>query len=796
MNTLVRKKTLLHAISILLLAGCATGPGGSDNNRADDIATVENMSDADKLFVVDCLLPGQVRKLGTMTTYLTARRPIKTTAIDCEIRGGEYIAYDRANFATSLKTWLPKAQSGDAEAQAYVGEIYQKGLGLQPDYKTAADWFRKASLQGNSRAQINLGYLYEKGLGVEKDMSAAMEWYQKASGLEAKNLPYAATINTGNTSPDNDLLAEVKLLKSELNKSRNDSALLARQLSETQNKLTDNLGKLDLYQNERNDAKSRLEAAQAQGNAKEEERLEKILQQKDTELARQQQRVSELKSRYETEVADRTKQLEETEKRAKQIYSQLKTQQSITGDTQMKLMDAEARLANTEKQLLEAQQKIETARKNDSEKNTPSPLTTDPGNQQEIARIKEDLASSEDERRKSEALIKQLQAEKQEYEARIKSLNQSGSPISTAQKPVIEIIDPPFVLLRGIPTVTLRSAVKEREIIGKASSPAGIMSVLVNDIKNVVDDRGIFNTSVKINTDKTPVNIVAIDKNGMRESLEFMLAQEGNAQTNERRVENNSGSPTAEWKNMDFGHYYAIIIGNNRYEKLPKLDTPTNDARAVDKVLREKYGFNTKLLIDANRYQILSSMNEMRSKLTENDNLLIYYAGHGELDQVNMRGHWLPIDADGDNNANWISTVSVTDILNTMSSRHILVVADSCYSGAMTRASLARLDAGMSQDKKSEWLKAMLKAKSRTVLTSGGLKPVMDGGGGDHSVFANALIKALQTNTGLLEGQELYRNVSANVVAVAANYEVEQVPQYAPVSHAGHEAGEFFFIPK
>jgi uncharacterized caspase-like protein len=134
--------------------------------------------------------------------------------------------------------------------------------------------------------------------------------------------------------------------------------------------------------------------------------------------------------------------------------------------------------------------------------------------------------------------------------------------------------------------------------------------------------------------------------------------------------------------------------------------------------------------------------------------------------------------------------------LNTMSSQHILVIADSCYSGAMTRASLARLDAGMSPEKKSEWLKAMLKAKSRTVLTSGGLKPVMDGGGGDHSVFANALIKALRTNSGLLEGQELYRNVSANVVAIAADYEVEQVPQYAPVSHAGHEAGEFFFVPK
>jgi hypothetical protein len=759
----MKRSSSMQIIGILLLAGCAAGPGGMEDG-SEDIARVKNISDADKLFVVDCLLPGQVRQLGTMTTYLTARRPIKTTAIDCEIRGGEYVAYDRANVASSLKIWLPKAQSGDAEAQAYVGEIYQKGLGMPPDYRSAADWFRKAAAQGNSRAQINLGYLYEQGLGVEKNVALAMEWYQKASGLEAKNIPYAATLNT---AAQDDLQAEIKLLKTELNKSRKESAQLSQKLSETQDQLRQSLGQLDTYQTERDKAKSALEGAQAKGNAEQQQRLEKILQEKNDELSRQAQLVSELRTQYEGQISELKNQLGETEKRATQIRDQLKNQQALADDSQLKLLDAEAKLANTEKQLL--------------------------------SQMKEELAASEEEQRKSQALISQLQAEKQKYEEQIKRLKQSGSStVAVRQQPAIEIIDPPFVLLRGVPTVTLRSAVQEREIIGKAASPAGILSVLVNDVKNQVDEKGIFKASVKINQEKTPVHVVAIDQNGGRASLEFLLALEGeNIQGNGRGTgEALAAASQPNWSQFDFGNYYALIIGNNRYEKLPQLDTPANDAREVEKILRDKYGFNTKLLIDANRYQILSAMNELRGKLTEKDNLLIYYAGHGELDKVNMRGHWLPVDAEGDNNANWISTVSITDILNTMSSQHILVIADSCYSGAMTRASLARLDAGMSPEKKSEWLKAMLKAKSRTVLTSGGLKPVMDGGGGDHSVFANALIKALRTNSGLLEGQELYRNVSANVVAVAANYEVEQVPQYAPVSHAGHEAGEFFFVPK
>ncbi len=788
---MAKSKLLLQTVCILLFAGCATDPDELAE-RADDIAKVEQMRDADKFFAVDCLLPGQIRKLGSMATYLTARRPIKTTAMDCEIRGGEYVAYDRADSATSLKIWLEKAQSGDAEAQTTVGEIYQKGNGLPPDYKTAADWFRKAATQGNSRAQINLGYLYEKGLGVGQDTSVAREWYQKASGLEAQNIPYAATINT---TSNNDLLAEIKLLKNELNKSRNESALLAQQLAENQNRLDASLTKLDLFQRERDKAKSDLEAAQAKGDVGQEGRLKSILTEKDDALARQELRVSELKSQYETKVADLTKQLGETEKRATQIYNQLKTQQSLTDDKQLKLMDAEARLANTEKQLLETQQKIVAIQQ--SEKKSPLSQQANLSQQQAIAQMKNELATSEREHRQSEVLISQLQAEKQKYEEQIKSLKHSGSVAVAAQKPEIEIIDPPFELVRGMPTVTLRSPVNERDIIGKATSPAGIMTVMVNDIKNSIDNRGIFNATIKVNRPKTPVRVVAIDKNGMRESLEFLLSkEESSPDMGQDSDDAPIGSTPKEVWNLDFGRYYALIIGNNRYRKLPRLDTPSNDARELDKTLREKYGFNTKLLIDADRYQILSALNEFSRKLTENDNLLIYYAGHGELDEVNLRGHWLPVDAEEDNMANWISTVSISDMLNIISSRHILVVADSCYSGSMTRSSLARIDAGMSKEKKSEWLKAMLKKKSRTVLTSGGMEPVLDGGGGSHSVFANALIKALKANAGLLEGQELYHDVSANVVAVAANFDVAQTPEYAPVKNAGHDGGEFFFIAK
>lgn len=785
----MNKKILtLKTVILIVLVGCVSDPALLENRTKE----FEQLSqgDADKFFIVDCLLPGQIRQLGSKITYLTARRPIKTSAGDCQIRGGEYVAFDRANYATSLRIWLPRAQVGDAEAQTNVGEIYEKGLGMTANHKTAAEWYRKAATQGNSRAQINLGYLYEKGLGVPKDLNQAMDWYQKASGLEAKDIPYAATINTAS---DNELQEEVKLLKNELSNTRKESQALTLQLSELQKKMNDSQQRLQQDLHERDEAQSRLNKVQAQGNAAEQARLENILFAKNEDLKAQQQRVSTFENQYKQDLASLSVKLEETEKRARQVYDQLKSQQSIANDAQLKLVEAEAKLAKTERQLLELQQK-------DSQTISSVGKTMEEmqlKHQESIQKIQGDLATSESERQKSMAQIAQLQSEKQQYEAQIKSLQNTASSVASLQKPVIEIIDPPFVVTRGMPTITLRSIVKERDVIGKASSAAGIMSVMVNDVKNEVDDRGIFTATVGIKGEKTSVKVVAVDRNGARESLDFLLSLEGAENDYQRNIEEN-GQPDKykHWKNIQFGNYFALIIGNNKYQKIPSLDTPKNDARAIDQLLRDKYGFKTQLLIDANRYEILSAMNKLRGQLTETDNLIIYYAGHGELDQVNMRGHWLPVDADADNTANWISTVAITDILNSISANHILVVADSCYSGAMTRSSLARLDVGMSQEKKSEWLKAMLKARSRTVLTSGGLKPVMDGGGGEHSVFAQAFIKALKNNNSLLEGQELYRNVSANIVAVAAKYGVEQVPRYAPVAHSGHEAGEFFFVPK
>ncbi len=138
------RNTLLAALLTWgFLAACT-----EQSSVRGEASSAGRTTSADDLLVVDCLLPGQIRRLGTQMTYLSARRPIQTTAQDCAIRGGEYVAYDRATYQSALRLWMPLAETGDPDAQNKDGEIYERGLGGQPDYEMAALWYRRAAKQG------------------------------------------------------------------------------------------------------------------------------------------------------------------------------------------------------------------------------------------------------------------------------------------------------------------------------------------------------------------------------------------------------------------------------------------------------------------------------------------------------------------------------------------------------------------------------------------------------------------------------------------------------------------------
>jgi len=235
---------------------------------------------------------------------------------------------------------------------------------------------------------------------------------------------------------------------------------------------------------------------------------------------------------------------------------------------------------------------------------------------------------------------------------------------------------------------------------------------------------------------------------------------------------------------FESGTYYALVIGNNEYDRLIDLETAANDARAVADLLEREYGFEVRLLVDATRADILSNMALLRREVKAADSLLIYYAGHGWFDEGTRRGYWLPVDALEEDPSNWVSAADLTDTLRAMSARHVMVVADSCYSGSLTRG--IRL-----QTRDEAYIQRLARKRARVVLTSGGLEPVTDSGGGGHSVFAKAFLETLESNHGVLEGVAVFNQLRKPVVLRA-----DQTPEYGDIRFAGHEGGDFLFIRK
>ncbi len=896
------------ALLVGMLAGCAS------QTTTPELAETER-PDAGELLAVDCLLPSQVRKLGQSLTYLAPRRAIKTAARDCEIRGGEYVSYDRANYATALKVWLPQAKQGDSAAQTYVGEIYEKGLGLQPDYKVAEYWYAKAAEQGYSRAQINLGYLYEKGLGVERNLTTALNWYRKASGLSGGELEFASSVEIASreaqaeelsalreevktqdqqtqelrgrldaaeqqlarrqqelalaeedrealrvalagkrqaagepvnappaaTATNADLTAALETerrqladreaqaakqqqqldqklraaeaqqqrLLEQLERERAQARSLRQQLAGQQEDLSERRRDLARAEAERDEARETL--ARLQGSQQSEaetsqeiQRLTQVLSSREAMVAKQRQETAWLETEVEQQRQQLTSELEAAQQREQTLQQSLDGRTEEIAALQSELSETRAALSQTREELTVRDARIaQTERELEAERQRAAQQAKQASAEADAKtrELETQLRRREAEIARQKAEIGQLQASITEQKGQVASLRQPtevalapiGPTIETIG-PTIEIIEPPLAVTRGVPSVTLRAPIPELDIIGRVSMPERLLTFRVNDSPASVGQDGLFQVKMPVQEAETPVSVVAVDKSGHRAAVDFMLipaAQQNSAAEPETSLAPEP-RPTVD---VDFGDYYALVIGNNQYLNLPDLSTAANDATAVGQVLKDKYGFKTEVLLNADRYSILSALNKYRETLTEKDNLLIYYAGHGELDTTNQRGHWLPVDAEIESSANWISNIAITDILNIMSAKHILVVADSCYSGAMTRSSLARLPAGMTDQARVKWFKAMVKTRTRAVLTSGGLEPVLDAGGGQHSVFAQAFLQVLQDNDEILEGWRLYRAVREQVKLAALAFRVDQEPQYAPIQYAGHEAGEFLFLP-
>ncbi len=241
---------------------------------------------------------------------------------------------------------------------------------------------------------------------------------------------------------------------------------------------------------------------------------------------------------------------------------------------------------------------------------------------------------------------------------------------------------------------------------------------------------------------------------------------------------------TIEYKASGGGNYHALLIGVGTYQDMSIKDlvNPTKDIKELQSVLSSNYTFapgDIHILADPTKDDIINKLAYLQERLGEKDNLLIFYAGHGVV--KNEVGYWLPSDAEKEKRSNWFSNAELRDYVNGMKAKHVLIVADACFSGSIL--------SGSYRDMTDFACQQMGQIPSRRAMTSGANTVVPD-----DSVFFKYFVKRLQDNTAdCFTAEDLYSKVKPAVINNSPN---QQIPQFGVLPQAGDEGGNFIFKRK
>ncbi|MFA7384381.1 MAG: MBG domain-containing protein, partial [Desulfurivibrionaceae bacterium] len=299
------------------------------------------------------------------------------------------------------------------------------------------------------------------------------------------------------------------------------------------------------------------------------------------------------------------------------------------------------------------------------------------------------------------------------------------------------------------------------KIDGRLEDISNMLHLRVNGRWVYVDDDGKFAVKLPVSAGEHAVKLEVSDQAGSRATTLVEVRSEAD------------GTRNPAFMRKPEGRKVALLIAVEEYDSaIPELVTPVQDARAIGRQLEAGYGFETKLLANPTKAEVLAAMRGLAAELSEHDSLTVFYAGHGYLMEETGRGYWLPRDAETTNPKNWISNRDIARLFHRTRAKQIMMVSDSCYSGAFTKEGAVVENGGPARD-----LRAVM------ALSSGGEQPVWDGGGDGHSVFAAKMISALGSGEAAA-GLKLYRAVRAEVVKASP-----QVPGYGAMISAGYDQG-------
>lgn len=236
------------------------------------------------------------------------------------------------------------------------------------------------------------------------------------------------------------------------------------------------------------------------------------------------------------------------------------------------------------------------------------------------------------------------------------------------------------------------------------------------------------------------------------------------------------------------GRTFLVTIGIDEYSdsEIPNLKNAVKDAKDFSNLLLTSFQFKpeyhyTLFNKEANKDNIYKLFDQLIDLHLPNDDLVIYFSGHGYFFDKTNSGYWIPYDANSGKRYTYISNHDLLAHLKAIKVRHLLIFSDSCFSGSIfsTRSLI---------DNK------VINFPSRYAITSGRTELVSDGIPGENSPFANALITLLsKSNDEHIRVTKLARYIEE----VTANNS-EQLPRGDRLVGFGQGdmGGEFVFIRK
>ncbi|UKJ08816.1 caspase family protein [Solitalea lacus] len=338
--------------------------------------------------------------------------------------------------------------------------------------------------------------------------------------------------------------------------------------------------------------------------------------------------------------------------------------------------------------------------------------------------------------------------------------------------PTIKLTEPSNA--RGL---KITASSNDMMVKGVASDLSGIKSVSINGQPVFSKEQGDFWGSVSLKDGINKVTVKAIDIAGNIAEQIFEIEKQ-----NTPVAVNDEILPvaTVEAKN------YALIIAAQNYEdsSIPSLENPVSDAIKLKLIIKNNYSF-----ADDNIYTLFNpGVNDFKKKFAEmlevirpDDNLIIFYAGHGIWVEKEKKGYWLLTDAKRNDINTWLSNKLVLEMISKIPSRHTLLITDACFSGSVfkTRSIGAGAPAA---------IREMSEKISRVAITSGNDTEVPD-----QSVFMKYLVKALSENKEkYLTAQKMF----INQIIEAVMTETKTEPRYGTLEAAGHVGGDYIFMKK